>query len=238
MSRFSPLALATFGTAVALFTVTVVACSAADLAAPPGSDDAGAARRDAALVDPLESGAPLDSGLGPAPSCSKYCELVMTNCVESAAQYASTDECLAFCEHLPLVEPSRRTDEKTSASVACRQYWADAPARTSPEAYCLAAGPFGGNTCGDRCTAYCDVASSACSADGGTAAGGYESREQCRDACGGFFLRDAGSDGGGESPEGPTTGDTFNCRLYWLRAATLDPTKCSALAPSSETCTD
>jgi hypothetical protein len=37
---------------------------------------------------------------------------------------------------------------------------------------------------------------------------------------------------------GPTTGDSFNCRLYWLREATLDQAHCGELVPDSGTCSD
>ena len=98
----------------------------------------------------------------------------------------------------------------------------------------LAAGPFGGNACGDRCTAFCSVVLSACSPDGGNVA--YASQPECATACAGFSYLDEQTDGGGEGPDGPTEGDSLNCRLYWLRAATMDADKCAALAPQSDVC--
>ncbi|MBX3219556.1 MAG: hypothetical protein KF795_03485 [Labilithrix sp.] len=237
MSRLLPSAFASFvGAGLGLllsFAAVMGGCGEADLETA-SSGDGGAVRRDAAPVDPTEGGLPVDAGLGPPPDCEKYCDLVMENCAGAEAQYASTDECLAFCAHLPLVEPMRGTDEKAAPSVACRQYWADAPARTSPKAYCLAAGPFGGNTCGDRCTAFCSVALSACTPDGGVTA--YASQPECATACAGFSYRDSNADGGGEGPDGPEDGDTLNCRLYWLRQATTDPTRCAALKVQSDAC--
>ncbi|MDF2696667.1 MAG: hypothetical protein K0S65_5050, partial [Labilithrix sp.] len=143
---------------------------------------------------------------------------------------------LAFCKHLPLAQPARNPVEKESPSVGCRQYWADGPARTNPATYCLAAGPFGGNTCGDRCTAFCTVVLSACSPDGGTTA--YANQPECATACANFTYREVGVDGGGETPEGPQTGDSLNCRLYWLRAATMNQGACAALSPKSNVCVD
>jgi hypothetical protein len=209
-------------------------CNGSELETTSQVSDAGTVRRDAAPVDLTEAGSPLDAGNGPPPSCAKYCDLVMENCTGGHAQYGSTEECLAFCGHLPLEQPMREAEENEAASVACRQYWADAPARTSPESYCLAAGPFGGNACGDRCTAFCSVVLSACSPDGGTVA--YQSQPECASACAGFSYVDAGTDGGGEGPTGPSEGDSLNCRLYWLRAATVDSEKCAALAPQSDVC--
>ncbi|MBX3262526.1 MAG: hypothetical protein KF782_22790 [Labilithrix sp.] len=216
--------------------VAIVGCSAVDLDDGASNADGGTARRDAAPVDPTEAGPPLDAALGPPPSCARYCDLVMENCTGAEAQYASAEECLAFCAHLPLVQPTRGVDEKEAASVACRQYWADAPARTSPNAYCLAAGPFGGNVCGDRCTAFCAVTLSACSPDAGATA--YASQPDCATACAGFSYRGAGVDGGGEGPAAPDDGDTLNCRLYWLRQATGDPEACAALKVQSDRCHD
>jgi hypothetical protein len=200
------------------------------------SVDASPLRREAAPVEPTEAAGPaLDAGITPPPpSCAKYCELVTTNCTGFNAQYISRADCLAFCAHLPLTEPSGQADMKASASVACREYWAGAPAKTSPETYCLAAGPFGGNTCGDRCTAFCSVLISACSPDAGEAP--YASQPDCATACASFTYRDGGSDGGGEGPFGPDAGDTLNCRLFWLRAATRSPLACIYLAPENDIC--
>jgi hypothetical protein len=233
MFRFLSFALAS----LAVGLTVLVACSdAAMVPAARNVADGGTFRRDAAPVDPTEASAPEhDAPLGPPPSCERYCDLVMKNCTEANAQYASVEECHAFCVHLPLTEPMGR-DDKQSASVACRQYWADGPAQTSPAAYCLAAGPFGGNTCGDRCTAFCTVALSACSPDGGVTA--YASQPECASACAGFAYRDAATDGGGETPGGPAYGDSLNCRLYWLRGATMNAAKCLALSPKSDICSD
>jgi hypothetical protein len=241
MFRFLSFAFVSFGACLGLLLssgVWVAGCGSSDADSTPGrSTDAGTIRRDAAPVDPKEAGPPqLDAGLDPPPSCAKYCDLVMANCTGKSAQYASSDECLAFCRHLPLVEPTRGADQKEAASVACRQYWADGPARTSPETYCLAAGPFGGNACGDRCTTFCTVLLSACSPDGGIIA--YASQPECATACAGFSYRYDTADGGGEGPYGPQNGDTLNCRLYWLRAATNDPQKCTVLGPQSDVCKD
>jgi hypothetical protein len=238
MSRFLSFALLSCVTAlfgvVGAAGLSIGGCGGEVPVAAPFSNDATPIRRDAGPVDPKEAGPPLDAGSAPAPSCAKYCDLVMAHCTEANTQYASVGECLAFCGHLPLAQPTTEADEKEAASVACRQYWADGPARTSPETYCLAAGPFGGNVCGDRCTAFCGVLLSACAPDGGSPA--YSTQPECATACAGFLYRDPVADGGGESPAGPESGDTLNCRLYWLRAATNDPQKCQKLRPNEDIC--
>jgi hypothetical protein len=230
LSRFSyfPLFLA----AVATGSVIVVACGSADLGSDDDANDAGGLVRDGALVEPKEGGAAPDASAGPPPSCDRYCDLVTENCSGANAQYASKEDCFAFCNHLPLTEPSRELGEK-SPSVECRQYWADTPARTNPKDFCLSAGPFGGGVCGYRCTAFCDVALSACPPDGGSPP--YETSASCASACTTYSYRDGG-DGSGEGPTGPTTGDTLNCRQYWLRQATKNPAKCAALKPQSDFC--
>lgn len=239
MSRFLSFALLSFATGLGLVAAagtSIGGCGGSVPETTAAVADAASVRRDATPVDPKEAGPAVDAGMRPPPSCAKYCALVMANCKDESAQYASTDDCLAFCEHLPLEQPAREADEKEAPSVACRQYWADGPALTSPQKYCLAAGPFGGNVCGDRCTAFCGVLLSTCSPDGGVVA--YESQPDCATACAGFTYKDDVADGGGEAPSGPQQGDTLNCRLYWLREATKDPQKCAVLGPQNDGCRD
>lgn len=239
MSRFFAFAVY-FAGATALAAAAVVACGAPDDDPSQGltSNDAGTnLKRDSSLVEPVESGAPVEPG--PSPSCEKYCDLVTTNCTGDNAQYASREECAKFCDHLPLAGKTRTgvgPDEKYAASIGCRQYWADSPAKTNPDVYCLAAGPFGGNTCGDRCTAFCDVVLAACGPNTGNDAP-YADRGACATACSAFTYRDAGSDGGGEGPDGPDAGDSLNCRLWQLRDVVLHPEKCGNLRESA-TCKD
>lgn len=233
MPRILTFAVCFLGTALALVSSTFIGCT--DVLEGTTTSDAGNLRRDSAPVDPVESGPALDGATSPPPSCAKYCDLVTTNCTNERAQYASKDDCLAFCAHLPLQKAAGQLEETNAESVACRQYWADSPARTSPSGFCLTAGPFGGNTCGDRCTAFCDVVLSACPPDGGVAV--YANQPECASDCANFSYRDAGTDGGGESPTGPTHGDSLNCRLYHLRAATVDASACSNLRPLDGSCT-
>jgi hypothetical protein len=207
----------------------IAACSGGPLQVT--DEDGGPLRKDGAPVDPAEGGPFPDGGGGPLPSCEKYCSLVTANCTGDNAQYLSLQDCLAFCNHLPLGERSRDGDQKTTATIACRQYWADSPARTDPKAHCLAAGPFGANRCGDRCTAFCDVVLDACTSQAG-AVTVYATQPDCTTACAGFTFRDAGTDGGGEGVYGPSRGDTLNCRLFYLRAAGVDASACAALKPS------
>jgi hypothetical protein len=223
--------------------VVVAACSADEATTlnPSTAIDAGALRRDSAVVDLPDGGVELDAGVAPPVTCQKYCDSVTQNCTGVNKQYDNEADCLAFCSHMPLEETNRGgVDDKASPSIACRQYWADSPAKTSPNDYCLAAGPFGGGTCGDRCTAFCDLVLSVCAPDAGPNAAPYADQPSCASACAGFSYRDAGTDGGGEGPEdaGPSKGDSLNCRLHALRAAIADPKNCAELKPDSQTCSD
>src|SRR5688572_17108589 len=114
MHRLLSFGLALLGAGFGL--LAGVACSSSASFEAGASADGGVIRRDAAPVDPTEAGPELDAGLGPAPSCEKYCDLVMASCTGENAQYASTDDCLAFCAHLPLEQPPREADEKEAAS--------------------------------------------------------------------------------------------------------------------------
>src|SRR5687767_13013442 len=189
-----------FAVASAFGAVAIVAgafacgTSAETTTVPSGPSDAGT-RRDTDPVDPLDGGSGTsDAGVSPPPpSCTKYCELVQDHCDGDQAQYATKEDCLAFCEHIPPGDPG---EAKKTPSLACRQVAAGSPAKAQPEAYCASAGPFGGGICGDRCTAFCQVVLSACSPDAGFAP--YESIPDCKTACIEFTFRDAGADGGGE----------------------------------------
>lgn len=225
-----------FAAALGLLSSAGTGCTGADHGTTEQLD--AGMRRDSAPVEEADGGAPPPDPIpAPEPSCETYCGLVMANCTGDDAQYASTEDCLALCAHLPLTGPSQGGEgEKQAASVACRQYWANSPSRANPKAYCLAAGPFGAGTCGDRCTAFCQVTLSACAADAGRSPP-YETQPECASACTMFPYRDDDEEGGGEGPEGPSAGDTLNCRLFWLRHATRAAESCEALRPTSEACT-
>jgi hypothetical protein len=229
MRRFLLFAVAT--TAAGLIVVTA-ACSSSVTADRTATEDA--ARREGGIVQPPEAGV-YDAGApeGPEPSCAKYCDLVMESCTGEHAQYASRDECLGLCARLPAGDAG----DDESNTVSCRQFYAGSPARTNAGDYCLAAGPFGGGVCGDRCTAFCGLSLSVCSPDAGAAAAApYGSYPDCASACAGYPYQDGGADGGGEPPDGPATGDTLNCRLFHVRAAVKDGSGCANVAADSGAC--
>ena len=233
MMRFHGWRLVSTLAVVAAIVAGALACGSSAEVEPTSIADGGS-RRDGAAVDPLEGGASGDAGIAPVPpSCAKYCENVQKHCKGEHAQYASEDECLAFCGHVPPGDPSD-VERKKSATLACRQYYSGSPALTDPAGYCAAAGPFGGGHCGDRCTAFCQVALSACKPDAGMAP--YASQPECKTACADFTLIDGGADGGGEGLDGPDRGDTLNCRLFHLRKSAIEPEACAHLAADSGAC--
>lgn len=213
-----------------LLICTFAGCgSTAQAERDPGESDA-SIRRDGGSVTPPDGGTvDARAPLGPDPECKPYCELVMKSCTGTQAQYASNEECNELCARLP----SGEAGDKASDSVACRQYYAGSPAKTDPAAYCLAAGPFGGGVCGDRCPVFCALAIGAC---GSGMSAPFESYPECQTACAGFAYKDGGIDGGGEPPDGPTSGDTLNCRLYQVRSAVHDGAGCANVGADSGAC--
>jgi hypothetical protein len=220
------------GTAGALlFSVLPLGACSSTAATDRFSDDDGAVRKDGGAVVPSEAGAyDAASPLGPDPECGAYCDLVLASCKDTHAQYASRAECIEICGKLPLGDAG----DTTSDSIACREHYAGGPAQTDPVSYCLAAGPFGGGLCGDRCAIFCELAVSACSPDAGAAP--FDSYPDCQTACAGFAYVGDEDGGGGEGPDGPDAGDTLNCRLFELRSAVHDGSGCPNLGADSGAC--
>jgi hypothetical protein len=210
--------------------LSVASCGSSSVNSDLAVEDA-SLRKDGGRVEPAEGGTYDASGPpGPAPECAAYCSLVMESCSQAHAQYASTQECLAFCSRLP----PGKAGASEGNSVACRQFYAGSPARLDAVAYCLAAGPFGGGVCGDRCQSFCELTLDTCSPDAGDAP--YTSYPDCQGTCIGYAYRDGGVDGGGEPPTGPAAGNTLNCRLFYARTAVTTGTGCADLGLDSGAC--
>ena len=199
------------------------------------AEDAG--HRDGSPVEPADGTSPSDAGPpGPQPECTAYCDSVLESCKDDQAQYASKGECLAFCARLA---PGKAGDSDGD-SIACRQYYAGSPARTESAKFCPAAGPFGGGgICGERCPIFCELAVGACAVMGtgpDASPPPYDTYADCQTTCLGFAYRDGGVDGGGEVASGPTSGNTLNCRLYYLRQAVTRGEACENLGAQSAAC--
>lgn len=233
--RFTSFRIMVAALGAASFGGAIFSCAASsETVTSPGGAVDGGLFRDSPPVDVFDGSNPgADAGIEPPPqvNCAKYCDLVQSHCKGENAQYGSKDDCLAFCEHLPPGDPN---EPKETPGMYCRQVYAGSPSLTDPEQYCAAAGPFGGGICGDRCTAFCQVAFSACAPDGGVRP--YATVPKCKTECIEYTFKEAGVDGGGEGLDGPKAGDTLNCRLYHLRNAVRDASSCEDLGPDAGDC--
>ena len=167
-----------------------------------GVEDAGAA---------IDAPATDDGGATP---CDTYCDAIMSSCSGAEQQYASKKICIATCRALPEGEAMNPTGN----TVACRAAEAEL-AVGEPPAYCSIAGPSGflkdsPTSCGTPCDGYCAVMQKICPTQyvsdlGGTLA-------DCKVACG--QIPDLG-----KYSTSVTMGNSVQCRLYHLGAATQDP---------------
>jgi len=160
----------------------------------------------AAMVDPFEARA---SAL-----CSDYCSTVMANCTGTNQQYASSTACFAVCE---LLAPGTAGDITPGNTVQCRLRRAALAGSTGePGGYCFSAGPGGAEECGTDCDGYCALMTQKCPDD-------MASLTQCLSAC--DIVPDLS-----RPPDNlrynvsQQSGDSLQCRLFHVSAATMDPT--------------
>jgi hypothetical protein len=190
--------------------------AAAAGAAGSGGVDAAGAAGTASVEAAGSGGAAGAGGTGEAPEeeagatlCETYCSTIMAACTGSNEQYASPAACLAVCATLDPGVPGGAGN-----TVECRLGRA-ALARDSGEAdsYCHLAGPGGGGFCGSDCSGYCTIMAATC-----TMLGEYE---DCLPTC----------ERVPNLAEPPSTtfydttmqnGDSVQCRLFHVTAATLD----------------
>ncbi len=142
--------------------------------------------------------------------CDRYCQAMAANCVETDQQYVSPEACLAVCERLDPGEPG-----DSGSTVECRLARAELAARTGePWDYCPAAGPGGAGICGSDCEGFCAVMTATCEQLG--------SLEACMGAC--AMVPDLS-----RPPTNATynttqqSGNSLQCRLFHVTAASLDP---------------
>lgn len=147
-----------------------------------------------------------------APLCDRYCETVATACTGPNEQFASLDACLAVCERL---EPGSPGDV-ASNTVECRLARALLAQRTGEAAnYCSSAGPGGAGACGADCEGFCALMAETCPAAMGT-------YEECLPVC--ATVPDlSGPPDNVAYNTSVQDGNSLQCRLFHVTAATLDP---------------
>ena len=103
-------------------------------------------------------------------------------------------------------------------TLGCRTYHAGLAAMDGgANPHCWHAGPYGSGVCGGTCDNFCALTLGWCSAADGYDGGAvYASSTDCTTACEGYALADAGADPAGFFAEGPTGGNTLDCREYHL----------------------
>jgi hypothetical protein len=165
---------------------------------------AGAAGGSSMPVDPIVARA--------SQPCLDYCNTVQTSCTGKSAQYASQVACLAVCEQLP----AGTVGATSGNSVQCRVGRAQLAATTGePANYCFSAGPGGGGVCGTDCDAYCTLMTAKCPTELGNLA-------QCRTSC--SLVPDLSLPPTNlRYDASQQSGDSLQCRLFHVSAASVDP---------------
>jgi len=182
---------------------------------------------EAAELDPLAASpaaAPLlgaiSADAGAAPSlCEEYCDSVLAACGPdvdgtSYAVYDSRFTCLYQCL---LFAPGGPGDEMGN-SVQCRLNSARVALQFPGErrTACPAAGPGGNGVCGSNCEGYCTLMLAECPNAFDAVAGGLSPVEACAQSCA------ATPDLGGFDTS-RIEGNSLQCRLYHLQAASVSP---------------
>jgi hypothetical protein len=171
-----------------------------------------------ATIDPIEARA---SAL-----CREYCATVTANCTGTNQQYASPTACYAVCE---LLQPGTAGDMTPSNTVQCRMRRAALAGSTGePANYCYSAGPGGAEECGSDCDGFCALMTQKCADDMGPL-------NQCLSAC--SIIPDLS-----RPPDNlrynvsQQAGDSLQCRLFHVSAASVDPAGHCAHAAGGSPC--
>ncbi len=164
--------------------------------------DAGSARRG--------SDAP-DAGASAPSLCDRYCDTVLAACGrdEDGTNYAVYDSrftCMAQCGWLDpgaaVAQAGNSVNCRLSSALVALQF----PGERATA--CPAAGPGGDGVCGTNCEGYCALLSAEC--------GGVVDTSSCASRC--AQIPDLG---GFDTSQ--IQGDSLQCRLYHLQAASVSP---------------
>jgi hypothetical protein len=148
--------------------------------------------------------------------CQSYCRAVLDACTDEFEVYTSLGVCLDYCATLSPGEPG----DDSGNTVNCRLTHARNIADIGEELVnCPIAGPGGNGVCGSNCEGFCTAHRAICDPE--------LSEQACLNACG--KLEDTGG-----YVTSQQSGNTVQCRLYHVSAATIsvDP-HCSHAAGAS-----
>lgn len=169
------------------------------------------------------SGSMTDAGAKPSAACATYCADIEGACAATQdKQYASAAECLTACAILEASNVATGMD-----TIVCRRTEAT-DAIKGPLPHCWRAGPYGYDVCGDQCEAFCILADSACAS----------TYADCKTTCATFTKVPAPTTVAEAAhvytSSGPTTGNTLDCREYYLGLAVEGTDKATACANAGE----
>ena len=197
-------------------TPTVGNGGSAMAAGTGGSASAGAAGAGGGAGAATSAGAGGTGGSPPADGpeeqslCDRYCATIAESCSGENEQFASPAACLAVCEKLPPGAPG----DFAGNTIECRLARAElARATGEPQNYCFSAGPGGAGVCGDDCEGFCAIMAETCMQMG--------SFDECLPEC----LEVPNLSGPPDNLTYETSlqdGDSVQCRLFHVSAATLD----------------
>jgi hypothetical protein len=173
-------------------------------------------------------GSPVDDGSEPAELslCERYCNTIATACPAPNEQYASPGACRAVCAKLDPGEPGDFGEN----TVECRLGRAELARDTGePGTYCFSAGPGGSGVCGSDCEGFCTIMADVCELMG--------SFEECLPQCE-MVPNLSGPPDNVTYDISVQAGDSVQCRLFHVSAASLDPITHCGHAAGSTPCTD
>jgi hypothetical protein len=158
--------------------------------------------------------------------CGRYCASLSLNCIEGNQQYASEMACLAVCA---VLEPGAPGDASGN-TVECRLGRAELAGSTGePSNYCFSAGPGGAGVCGSNCEGFCRIMTATCSELGTNA--------ECLETC--SLVPDRSLPPESEPYNTASqAGNSLQCRLFHVSAASLDPPGHCAHAAGATPCND
>lgn len=170
-------------------------------------------------------------------ACTSYCVQMMDVCTGSNVQFPTIGTCFNACRYYPPGDPSDTIEN----SLTCRAFHLVAGSTSAEDAdgHCLHSGIYGYGGCGNPCDPFCTIAMDWC---GKSASGAlFASMTACQTECA-TWLDEPGPSlaGVAYNADGPTTGNTRDCRQYHLttslRSKADRDTHCPLAGANSTAC--